>query len=325
MLKKYSCRLSKSLKAAALGAGALALTTASPAQADFPEKPVTVMVAWAAGGATDSVTRALQDTFARELGTDIVVKNVSGAAGTIGTAEVAGARPDGYSVLITPAGPMTTQPHLRKIPYNMQSFEPIGRITVSPMLMMTAPESRLKSVQDVIDAAKATPGELRFASTGAGTLPHISILALDDLAGIKSKHVPFKGSANAVKALLGGVVEIFSDQAQLSPKYELPPLAAWSAERLDEYPNVPTMKELGYDIVMGNWVGMFAPKGTPQDVKDKLTAALKATVEDATVIKNLANLKLKPAWQDQDAFGKFASTVYKQNGELLANAGLIAK
>ena len=85
------------------------------------------------------------------------------------------------------------------------------------------------------------------------------------------------------------------------------------------------MKELGYDIVMGNWVGMFAPKGTPQDVKDKLTAALKATVEDATVIKNLANLKLKPAWQDQDAFGKFASTVYKQNGELLANAGLIAK
>ena len=325
MLKKYSFRLSKSLKAAAFGVGALALTTASPAHADFPEKPVTVMVAWAAGGATDSVTRALQDTFARELGTDIVVKNVSGAAGTIGTAEVAGARPDGYSVLITPAGPMTTQPHLRKIPYNMQSFEPIGRITVSPMLMMTAPESRLKSVQDVIDAAKATPGELRFASTGAGTLPHISILALDDLAGIKSKHVPFKGSANAVKALLGGVVEIFSDQAQLSPKYELPPLAAWSAERLDEYPNVPTMKELGYDIVMGNWVGMFAPKGTPQDVKDKLTAALKATVEDVTVIKNLANLKLKPAWQDQDAFGKFASTVYKQNGELLANAGLIAK
>ena len=325
MLRSNKTPMRKALKAALFGFSALALTAASPANAEFPEKPVTIMVAWSAGGATDSVTRALQDTFARELGTDIVVKNVSGAAGTIGTAEVAGARPDGYNVLITPAGPMTTQPHLRKIPYNMESFEPIGRITISPMLMMTAPGSKLKSVDDVIAAAKATPGELRFASTGAGTLPHISILAFDDLAGIKSKHVPFKGSANAVKALLGGVVEIFSDQAQLSPKYELPPLAAWSAERLPEYPNVPTMKELGYDIVMGNWVGMFTPKGTPQDAKDKLTAALKATVEDATVIKNLANLKLAPAWQGQDDFGKFASTVYTQNGKLLEKAGLIAK
>lgn len=325
MSRSYSFSLPKALKAAAFGIGAIALAAASPAKAEFPEKPVTIMVAWSAGGATDSVTRALQDTFARELGTDIVVKNVSGAAGTIGTAEVAGARPDGYNVLITPAGPMTTQPHLRKIPYNLESFEPIGRITVSPMLMMTAPGSKLKSLKDVIEAAKATPGELRFASTGAGTLPHISILALDDLAGIKSKHVPFKGSANAVKALLGGVVEIFSDQAQLSPKYDLPPIAAWSAERLPEYPNVPTMKELGYDIVMGNWVGMFTPKGTPQDVKDKLTAALKATLENDTVIKNLANLKLNPEWQGQEDFGKFAATVYKQNGQLLKNAGLIAK
>lgn len=325
MLRNNISRMPKALTAAVFGFSAMALAVTSPAKADFPEKPVTVLVAWSAGGATDSVTRALQDTFAREIGTDVVVKNVSGAAGTIGTAEVAGSRPDGYTVLITPAGPMSTQPHLRKIPYNMESFEPVGRITISPMLMMTAPKSKLKSVADVIAAAKATPGELRFASTGAGTLPHISILAFDDLAGIKSKHVPFKGSANAVKALLGGVVEIFSDQAQLSPKYDLPPLAAWSADRLPEYPNVPTMKELGYDIVMGNWVGMFTPKGTPQDVKDKLTAALKRTVEDATVIKNLANLKLKPAWQGQDDFGKFATTVYKQNGELLAKAGLIAK
>lgn len=324
MRMNYRNRLMRALGVAAVGIAALAFAPAGQAQSDYPSKPVTITVAWGAGGATDSVTRALQDAFARELGADVVVKNVSGAAGTIGTAEVGSARPDGYNVLITPAGPMTTQPHLRSLPYELDSFDSIGRITISPMLMMTAPDSELTSVQDVVDAAKADPGQLTFASAGAGTLPHISILALDNLAGIESKHVPFQGSANAVKALLGGVVEIFSDQAQLAPQYELPALAAWSAERLPEYPDVPTMKELGYDIVMGNWVGMFAPKGTPQDVKDKLTAALKATVEDETTIQNLANLKLKPAWMGQDEFGEFASTVYKQNGNMLAEAGLAA-
>mgnify|MGYP000073379193 CR=1 FL=1 len=172
--------LSNILRGALLALGSLALF-AMPANAGFPDKPVKIVVAWGAGGATDTVTRALQDAFARELGTDIVVKNVSGAAGTIGTAEVASSRPDGYTVLITPAGPLTTQPHLRKIPYDLDSFDPIGRIMMSPMLMMTAPNSKLKSVEDIVAAAKANPGSIRFASTGAGTLPHISIIALDDL------------------------------------------------------------------------------------------------------------------------------------------------
>lgn len=325
MLKHCRHNLFSTLKIAALGVGVLALGTATQAKAAYPDKPVTIMVAWAAGGATDSVARALQDTLARNLGTDIVIKNVSGAAGTIGTAEAAAAKPDGYMILMTPAGPMTTQPHLRKIPYSLDSFDPIGLITESHMLMMAAPDSKFHTVKDVIEAAKANPGQVKFASTGAGTLPHISILALDDAAGIQSKHVPFKGSANAVKALLGGVVDIFSDQAQLSPKYDLRPLAAWSAKRLSEYPNVPTMKELGYDIVLSNWVGVYAPKGTPQDVKDKLSSALKATVEDKVAIEHLAKLKLIPEWMGQKDFGAFSAQVFEQNGKHLAKAGLLAK
>ena len=324
MFRNIKFRLLSILRGALLALGFLALF-AMPANAGFPDKPVKIVVAWGAGGATDTVTRALQDAFARELGTDIVVKNVSGAAGTIGTAEVASSRPDGYTVLITPAGPLTTQPHLRKIPYDLDSFDPIGRIMMSPMLMMTAPNSKLKSVEDIVAAAKANPGSIRFASTGAGTLPHISIIALDDLAGIKSKHVPFKGSVNVMKALMGDVVDIFSDQAHLAPKYNLPALAAWSAERLPEYPDIPTMKELGYDAVMGNWLAMYAPKGTPQNVKDKLTSALKATLEDETSLKRLADLRLKPAWMGQDDLDKFGAVVFEQNRKLLEKANLIAK
>ena len=149
MKKNNKTSISKILKTAVFFFSAMALT-AFPAKADFPDKAVKIVVAWGAGGATDTVTRALQDAFARELGTDIVVKNVTGAAGTIGTAEVASSRPDGYTVLITPAGPLTTQPHLRKIPYDLESFDPIGRIMMSPMLMMTAPDSKYNNTDIII-------------------------------------------------------------------------------------------------------------------------------------------------------------------------------
>ena len=128
-----------------------------------------------------------------------------------------------------------------------------------------------------------------------------------------------------MKALMGDVVDIFSDQAHLAPKYNLPALAAWSAERLPEYPDIPTMKELGYDAVMGNWLAMYAPKGTPQNVKDKLTSALKATLEDQTSLKRLADLRLKPAWMGQDDLDKFGAVVFEQNRKLLEKANLIAK
>lgn len=307
---------------AALCAGAIAY--GSPAHAEYPEKPVTIIVAWAAGGATDSVARAVQPALVEALGADIVVKNIPGAAGTIGTAQAAAAEPDGYTVLISPAGPVTTQPHLRKIPYDLDSFDPIGRLTIAEMLMMVPKDSAYESLEDIIAQAKANPGKVKFASTGAGTLPHISILALDSMAGIESKHVPFKGSANVMKALLGNVVDVFSDQAQLVAKYDLRPLAVWSAERMELYPDVPTMKELGYDYQIANWVGMFVPKGTPAAVKDKLEGALAQALKAESTTKNFSNLKLVAAFQNQADFGKFSKEVFVQNGEHLAQAGLIA-
>ena len=293
------------------------------ASAQYPQKPVTVIVAWAAGGATDLVTRVMQPALSQKLGADLIIRNVEGAAGTIGTAESARAPADGYTLLITPTGPLTTQPHLRDLPYDIDSFAAVGRIAVTPMLMMVTQASPYRSLKDVLDDAKANPGKVKFASTGAGTLPHISILALNKAANIDTKHIPYKGSANVMKALLGGEIDVFSDQSQLVPKYELRALSTWSAARLPEFPDVPTMKELGYDFELVNWIGVFAPKGTPQPVIDKLAAALRDTLADQGVIDALDKLKVAVAHQGPADLAAFAQRDYTRNRDLLKEAGLL--
>jgi tripartite-type tricarboxylate transporter receptor subunit TctC len=293
------------------------------ASAQYPQKPVTIIVAWAAGGATDLVTRVMQPVLSQKLGADLIIRNVEGGAGTIGTAESARAPADGYTLLFTPTGPLTTQPHLRDLPYDLDSFAAVGRIAVTPMLMMVTQASPYRSLQDVLDDAKANPAKVKFASTGAGTLPHISILALNKAANIETKHIPYKGSANVMKALLGGEIDVFSDQAQLVPKYDLRALSTWSASRLPEFSAVPTMKELGYDFELENWVGVFAPKGTPQPVIDKLAAALRDTLADQGVIDALDKLKVAVAHLGPAELAAFAQRDYTRNRDLLKEAGLL--
>lgn len=308
--------------AAAIVVGTIFSSSAGQAQSDYPSDTITLVVAWAAGGATDVVTRAIQPALSKELGVDVIIKNINGAAGTIGTAEAARAKPDGYTVLVTPAGSMVVQPNLRKLPYDLSSFRPVGRISLAPMLMMAAPDSRFSSAEEVISAAKENPGQVAFGSVGAGSLPHLAILALNDAAGIKVKHIPFKGSAEAMKGLLGGTVEIFSDQAQLAPKYDLKALAAWSASRLDEYPDVPTLKELGYDVELSNWLAVFVPAETPDAVVEKLNTALNAALEAPAVKEQLDKLMISPAPTTPDGLGKFSRESYELSRTLLKQAGL---
>ena len=297
----------------------------SSALAEYPEKPINVIVAWGAGGATDVVTRALQPTLAEQLGADLVIRNVTGAAGTIGTAEAAAADPDGYTVLVTPAGPLTTQPHLRELPYDLDSFEAIGRINITPMVMMVTQESEYQTLEAIIEKSKAEPSSVTFASTGAGTLPHISILALNEAAGIETRHLPFQGSANVMQALLGGTVDVFSDQAQLVPQYELHPVAVWADERLAEFPDTPTLKESGYDFALANWLGVFVPAGTPDDVKSTLADALQATLEDPAIVDQLVKMNLQISYMSPDELAEFAQGEYQRNRELLASAGLLVE
>lgn len=306
------------LCSAVILAGSVIFASADEPTANYPEGPVTMIIAWGAGGGTDVVGRAIQQRLGEELGTNIVIRNLQGASGTIGTAEAAEASPDGHTIIVSPAGPMVTQPHLRELPYGIDSFAGLGRLTIAPSLMMVRSDSPFQTVEDVIAAAKENPGGINFASTGPGTLPHISIMALDREASIKSRHVPFGGSADAVRALLGGTVDVFTDQAQIAAQYELRPIAALGPDRMPEYPDVPTLQESGYDIDLSNWVGVFVPAGTSNEIRDVLVDKLSIVMDDPSVIDRFQQLNVTPGWLSGSEFDNFVKAQFDLFSELLS-------
>jgi len=290
----------------------------------YPDKPVTIVMAWGAGGATDVIARVLQPVWAKNLGAELIIKNISGASGTIGTAEAAAADADGYTVIVTPAGPITTQPHMRKTPYSVESFAPIGRVSVNPQMMMVSKDAPYKSAKDLFEVIKNEPGKIVAGSTGAGTLPHVGIIAMQQ-SGLNIKHVPYKSSVDAMKALLSNTVQVFSDQAQLVQSFDVLPIASWSATRSAEYPNVPTMKELGYDYDIYNWVGAYAPKGVPPSVMEKLISSFKKTMQDPAVLDGLKKMKIQVSYMGPKDFGEFTVIESNRNRKLLQAADLLAK
>lgn len=297
----------------------------SAAWGAYPDKPITVVVAWPAGGATDLMTRGVQDAFAKAIGSQVVIKNVAGAAGTIGAAEVASAAPDGYTLLVSPIGPIVLQTQRMKLTYDVPSFAPICKMVDSPIVLMSPPNSPLKTIADVIAKAKAEGGKLAYGSTGPGTIPHISMLGLAKAAGIPLKHVPFKGSADVVQALLSGTVELFSDQPNLVPQYGLTPIAIFSAQRIPTYKDTPTAKEAGLDLTFSIWNAMFAPKGTPEDVLAKLDSACKAALADAGSMASLDRQKQPIDYRDRAGLKAFVEAEYAKAKVLLQDAGLRAQ
>jgi tripartite-type tricarboxylate transporter receptor subunit TctC len=301
---------------------AASLSSANTVAAAYPERPITTIVAWPAGGATDLVARGVQEALAQSLGQQVIVKNVPGAAGTIGTAEAAAAAPDGYTILITPSGPTVAQPHRMKLTYDLDSFEPICKLVEQPLVLMAAKTTKFKSVADLVAAAKADPGKIAYGTAGPGSITHLAKLALEKAAGIKLKHVPFKGSADSVQALLSNTVELYSDQANLVPQYDLYPIAVYAEHRIDTFKDTPTVREAGFDVVMTNYNAIFVPKGTPDPIKAKLGVACKAALEDAKVKEIFARQKYPIAYQDAAAFKSFVEADYKRVKELVEAAGL---
>lgn len=315
----------RKLLALALIVGSAAVFAQAPASAAYPERPVTAIVAWTAGGATDLVTRGVQEAFSRALGQQLVVKNVPGAAGTIGTAEAAAAAPDGYTVLFTPSGPTVAQPHRMKLTYDLDSFDPICKLVEQPLVLMATKETRYRTIADLVSAAKAAPGKISYGTAGPGSITHLAKLALEKAAGIKLKHVPFKGSADSVQALLSSTVDLYSDQANLVPQYDLYPIAVYAQSRIDTFKDTPTVREAGFDVVVTNYNGLFVPRGTPADVKAKLGQACRTALEDEKVKEIFARQKYPIAYQDAAAFKAFVEADYKRVGELVQAAGLAKK
>lgn len=301
-------------------AGALLAASLAPAPA---AAQVTMVIAWPAGGATDISGRIMQPALAEALGEPVVIKNVTGAAGIIGTVEVARARPDGKTILLTPVGPVMIQPQLRKdTGYSLESFTPICQVLDSPVIMMTTKTSGLKTLADVIARAKREPGAFPYASTGVGTLPHISMVAFARSAGIELNHIPYRGSGQVMQAFAEGSVVLFNDQSNLIRQYDLHPIAIFTAQRSPDFPDTPTMRELGHDLVYSIWTGIYGPAGLAPDVLARLERACLATMANAQVREGLARAQIPVVVKDAAAFAAFGKAEREKYAAVIAAAKL---
>jgi len=264
-----------------------AATITTPAHAAFPDKPVKIVVPFAPGGGTDLVARTMGITMGQELGQPVIIDNKPGAGTIIGTDAVAKAPPDGYTMVMATVAHVVNPSIQSKLPYNYEkAFAPVMLVGVSPNVLVVRAESPLKSVKDLIDAAKANPGKLSFASQGAGTSAHLAGELFKNLTKTNITHIPYRGAGPAITDLLGGQVDVmFATAAAVGTFIEsgkLRPLAVTTATRsvTPSLAKVPTVAESGVPgYVADSWYGLYVPAGTPPDVIAKLNAAAKKAVQ----------------------------------------------
>ena len=310
------------LAAVSVSAFAVALTSYA---GGFPDRPITIVVPFSAGGSTDLIARALADSMAKSLGGNVIVANQAGAAGTVGTAHAAKARADGYTVGMLPAGPLTTQPYIQHLSYSPESFRYVCLVYSDPQALVVRKNSPFKNLKDVVEYAKAQPGKLTFATTGAGTIPHLSMVEFQKDAGVQLVHVPYQGEANILTNLLGG----FVDSMVAHPAFvesnpdTLRAIAVMAPKRMPEYPDVPTFAEEGYPVNATVWGGLGVPKETPDAVVKKLEGACEAATSSSSYLAKMKNLRMPKAYMGSKEFTEFVHGEYVRNGQLLKAAGLV--
>lgn len=286
-----------------LGVGlGLVFSTAALAQKDFPSKPLTLVVPFAAGGPTDAMARTLAHALSTILGQTMIVDNRPGAGGNIGADYVARAQPDGYTLLFGTSGPLAINVSLySKITYDpIKSFTPIIQIGHLPNVLVVNPSVPAHNVKELIAYAKANPGKLSFASSGNGASSHLAGVMFNSMAGTDVQHIPYKGTGPALNDLLGGQVTMaFTDVLTALPHIKagkLRVLGVTTATRSQVIPDVPTLAEQGlkgFDVSV--FFGIVAPAGTPQETITRLNAAFVKALAQPDVRKTLAAQGLEPA------------------------------
>lgn len=278
-----------------------ATSSASFAQGAWPNKPVTIIVPFAAGGSTDVVGRLLAKDLGRLWGQTVIVENRAGAGGNIGTAAVAKAAPDGYTILLASGSIFTVNPHLYgTLPFDTQKdFVPITNVASGPMVVVVPPTAKVTDLKDLVAQAKAKPGSLNFGSAGQGSQVHMAGEKFANAAKIQIQHVPYKGEAPAYTDLMAGQTNLMVGNigaaAVLVNDGRLRALAVTGRERSKLLPNVPTVAESGFpDAENTGWFGLLAPAGTPKAVVDKIQRDTVKALADAEIGKRLAGLGMGP-------------------------------
>jgi len=282
-------------------------------QTRFPNRPVSLIVPFPPGGVADIVARSIGPAMERRLGQPVVVMNRPGAAGAVGAAQVAMARPDGYTLLLALSS-ISTNPEQevinnRPAAFHLNQLSPLARISREDMMLAVRPDSRYHNFIEIVADAKARPGSVSYASSGIYGVYHVAMEMLADTAGISLLHAPYNGGAPALLALMGGQVDFGlitrSVGASQLKSGKLRPLAAWGDSRWSDHPNVPSLKDLGHYVDYTLWSGLFAPAGIPPDILQVLRSAVRSAVEDNDFRDAMARLGAPMIYLDAPEFQRY--------------------
>jgi tripartite-type tricarboxylate transporter receptor subunit TctC len=321
------------MKAVLLGLATLLGISAAPAQGAYPERQITVVVPFAAGGTTDIIARILADHMTRTLGQQIVVENVIGAGGTVGVTRVMKSTPDGYTLLMgnlgTQAASVGLYPNLAYDP--RRDFEPIMNSGGTPMIVAAKKDLPVRDFREFVSYVKANGSKLNYGTGGVGATSHLTCLFLSALLDANPQHVPFRGSGPALNALLAGQIDYVCDQTVgIVPQIQaesVKGLVVAVPTRVPVIPNVPTSIEQGLpQFQVSGWNALFAPKNTPREIVEKVNSAGKAALKDEAIRKRLLDLGLElPSEQEQTpaALGELVRVEIDKWVPIIKKAGVV--
>jgi len=324
MKKLHACTM-----AAVLFAGfGPALASAQDAAANYPSQPIKLMVPWPAGGGVDTTARIVSDMLGHRLGHPFVIDNRAGAGGNIGTELAARQKPDGYNLLMSSISPNAVNASLySKLGFDpVKDFEPVIYVSAVPNILVVPGDSPFKTAEDVIDAARANPGKLNYASGGIGSSQHLAAVQFASAAKIDIVHVPYKGTAPAEADLAAGHVSLMLDTTTCLPfvaSGKMRALAVASKKRNPALPDVPTFDEVGLSgVYASSWYGLSAPAGTPKAIIAKLNAEANAVLKSPEFQKRMLAFGAEVGGGTPEEYGRFMASETKRYAEIVRISGV---
>ncbi len=323
--------MAKSKSLVAIAALFLACVTGHAAAQTYPNRAITIIAPFPAGGLVDVLARAVGEEISKALGQPVIVENKPGAGGNLGAELVAKAAPDGYTLLMTSPGIQAINQFLYKtMPFDPDAaFVPISLVADMPMLVLVHPKTNIKTLKELIAAAKDNPGKLNFGSAGVGTTGHLGQALLVHVADIKIAHVPYRGAAPAVNDLIAGHIDGVVDNPPIVMAHiksgAVTPLAVAAKERLSVLPDLPTSVEAGLpDWQASSWFGLMAPAGTPSDIVKRLQAETAKAVRQPSMQRFVTESGIKLVGNSSDEFAKLIRDERKKWGDIIKSANIQA-
>lgn len=298
---------------------ACVLMSASFAFAAYPERPITMIVPFGAGGSNDIPARVLAGMLEKKLGQPVVVQNVVGAGGAQGTAQIAAATPDGYTIGWDPTGALCLQPHMHKLPYGVDSFRFIGMATSQPVVLMTGKNAPWKNLDEMIEEVRKNPGKYVAGITSKGNMSHLPVLGFARHFGLKLRYIPYRSTPEVMKDMAAGRLQLHADVPVALSQYDIYGLVQFSDRAVDNLP-MPNAKEIGLTRNYIMWQAVIAPKGMPEAIAQTLTDAMREVVNSEEYKEKIGKLRINAWWLEPAEAQAFYEKEFAAYGEALKEA-----